>query len=1002
MFQVATFILSSLLIPLTPAWSTPNPPEREAITLALKWYHQFQFAGYYAAIHKGFYANEGLDVTLTTPQNNQFPVESVMSGKAQYGVTSSDLIKSRVNGLPVVALATIFQHSPIILMSRYDRELKYPSDYTGKTLMYSLDDIFEIKAMLVKEGIDADTIKIIPHPWSIDDVVNGSVDASVDYLTNEPWKMRARGVEPRIIRPIDYGIDFYGDTLFTTEGEIRAHPERVKAFRRASLKGWAYALNHIDEMIDLILTLPELESSGKTRDHLRYEAEQMLELIQPQLVEIGHMNPARWENMALTYAQFDVIPKNYTLDGFLYNPHQEATSFLVRGLKWAALVSLVFALGALLILIWNWRLRSEIRLRTQELKKSREQISFLAEYSTDILVIIDAEGQQKYISPAAERITGYTPDELKVGLDKIIHPDDLPAVYEKWEALLAHPDKIARVQYRHIHKTTGWIYLEAIGRNCLDDPVIQGFISNVRDISDRLEAEAKLKHALEENRALLDSNPDLMFLFDQDCVVVDCHPKVHSEMYYRDPEEFLGHPIDAFLPPELTRTVHHTVTDVLKHHSPVFITYHLDIHGKREYFESRYVPCGEKRVLAIVRNISDRVQSEAQQDLLKAQLAQSQKMESVGRLAGGVAHDFNNMLGVIRAHTEMGLMESSTDTALHQRFEEISKAAKRSAELVKQLLSFARQQPVSPKTHNLNQLIENTLSMLRRLIGEDLELIWTPDPNLWPVRIDDSQFDQVLANLCVNARDAIINTGRILIETSNIELNSSDCQHLAESYPGKFVRLNVTDTGCGMDEEALTHLFEPFYTTKEKGKGTGLGLATLYGIVHQNSGFIEVKSQVAHGSTFSIYFPVSFEAIEQSASSSPRPQETSSNPEPVQETILLVEDEPMIMEVTTMMLERFGYQVITALTAEEALHILKETPDTLHMLLTDVIMPKMNGKDLADTVKELYPDIKVLFMSGYTDDVIAHHGVLDEGVNFIAKPFSLMDLTAKVRDVLDT
>jgi len=398
----------------------------------------------------------------------------------------------------------------------------------------------------------------------------------------------------------------------------------------------------------------------------------------------------------------------------------------------------------------------------------------------------------------------------------------------------------------------------------------------------------------------------------------------------------------------------------------------------------------------VFRDITESRRADEDREKLQAQLAQAQKMESVGRLAGGVAHDFNNMLGVILGHTELALEDLDPRQSLFADLHEIRKAAERSADLTRQLLAFARKQTISPKVLDLNETVEGTLKMLRRLIGEDIELAWRPGHNVGPVRIDPSQIDQILANLCVNARDAIGNTGTIAIETSSAIFDDAYCAQNLGFLPGHYALLAVSDNGCGMDKNMLKNLFEPFFTTKEIGKGTGLGLATVYGIVKQNSGFINVYSELGQGSTFRIYLPqYAQEAI-------PIPQES-----PVErlaqgrETILLVEDEPAILRLANTMLQRLGYAVIAASSPGEAMRLAAAHPTEIHLLMTDVVMPEMNGRDLAERLLPLHPDLKRLFMSGYTADVIAHHGVLDEGVHFIEKPFSIRDLGAKIRDVLD-
>jgi signal transduction histidine kinase/DNA-binding response OmpR family regulator len=392
-----------------------------------------------------------------------------------------------------------------------------------------------------------------------------------------------------------------------------------------------------------------------------------------------------------------------------------------------------------------------------------------------------------------------------------------------------------------------------------------------------------------------------------------------------------------------------------------------------------------------------RMRAEEEREKLQAQFLQAQKMESVGRLAGGIAHDFNNMLNVIIGHTELAMGQTDQALPLFSHLEEIRQAAERSADLTRQLLGFARRQTIAPKVLDLNEILENTLKMMRRLIGEDIELVRLPAPDLWPVSMDPSQIDQILANLCVNARDAIAGAGRVTIETENVVLNDVYCADHAETVPGEYVMLAVSDDGCGMDRETMANIFEPFFTTKELGKGTGLGLAMVYGVVRQNRGFINVYSEPGHGTTFRIYLPRHTDGTKQIPEESPAVLTASGH-----ETILLVEDESAILDLAKVLLETFGYQVLAALTPGEAIRLANEYAGEIHLLITDVIMPKINGGELAKNIISLYPNIRCLFMSGYTSNIIAHHGVLDEGVNFIQKPFTMHTLAAKVRGVLDS
>jgi PAS domain S-box-containing protein len=395
--------------------------------------------------------------------------------------------------------------------------------------------------------------------------------------------------------------------------------------------------------------------------------------------------------------------------------------------------------------------------------------------------------------------------------------------------------------------------------------------------------------------------------------------------------------------------------------------------------------------------IAERQQAEQERERLRAQLAQAQKMESVGRLAGGVAHDFNNMLGVILGHAELALEQLRPGDAVASDIREIRRAAERSADITRQLLAFARKQTVAPRLLDLNTTVEGLLRMLRRLIGEDIALEWRPGREVRCVRIDPSQVDQILVNLCVNARDAIGGVGRITIETRVEEIGAAYLQTHPWATAGPYVRLTVSDTGCGMTRETMDNLFEPFFTTKELGRGTGLGLATVYGIVKQNGGFVDVASQPGVGTTFLLFLPHhSEEAVEEALRD---PSETAERAG--QETILLIEDEPQILKMTTLMLQRHGYTVLPAGSPKEALHLAEAHAGRVDLLLTDVVMPEMNGRELAHTLSERFPGIKLLFMSGYTADVIAHRGVLEEGVAFIQKPFTMKDLAAKVREALN-
>jgi PAS domain S-box-containing protein len=395
-------------------------------------------------------------------------------------------------------------------------------------------------------------------------------------------------------------------------------------------------------------------------------------------------------------------------------------------------------------------------------------------------------------------------------------------------------------------------------------------------------------------------------------------------------------------------------------------------------------------------DIRERKEAELAREKLQAQLNQARKLESVGRLAGGVAHDFNNILMVIIGHAHVVLDELGAEHSLREDVEQIKKAAQRSAELTRQLLSYARKQVVAPKVLDLNDSVTDMMSMLRRMTSAGIDLRWTPTPGLWPVEIDPSQLDQILVNLCINASAAITGNGAIDIAMTNESLDAEACTGRAQATPGEYVRLVVTDTGHGMDEETLEHIFEPFFTTRAFGSGTGLGLATVYGAIQQNHGFIEVNSAEGSGTKFSVFFPRHGAEVEPAVG----PREAK--PLAVgHETILVVDDESSVLSITAKLLSQQGYVVLTASSAQRAIELAEQYAGEIELLVTDVVMPEMNGRQLSEKLLSLYPALKCLFVSGYSADVMSRAGILNHDAYFAQKPVEPPELAAKVREALD-
>lgn len=517
-----------------------------------------------------------------------------------------------------------------------------------------------------------------------------------------------------------------------------------------------------------------------------------------------------------------------------------------------------------------------------------------------------------------------------------------------------------------------------------------------RSASDLLESQGQL-------RSLVQTIPDLVWLKNEDGVFISCN-QTFEKLLGATEGEITGKTDYDFFDREIADSFRTNDRLAIAQGKPCkneeWVTFADD--GSTVLLETIKTPMYDNNgrligVLGIGRDITERFLATQEQERLHEKLCQANKMESVGLLAGGVAHDFNNMLGVIIGHAEMAMTKTPRSESIFSNLEEIRNAANRSANITRQLLTFARKQTVVPVALDINKTIEEMHGILRRLIGEDIELIWQPGEKLKMVKMDPSQLDQILVTLCVNSRDAIGGTGIIKIRTDRVSFDAAFCSTHPDCLPGTFNLLSVSDNGCGIDPKIMPHLFEPFFTTKEIGKGTGLGLATVYGIVKQNGGFIVIESKPGKGATFNIYLPQDSEENDWT----PKRLEKKRSSSRGHETILLVEDEPSVLEMGKTMLENQGYNVIVASNPDEAIRLISDQLYDVQLLITDVIMPKMNGRVLAENISSVCPNLKVLFMSGYTSDIIAAQGLLDESVNFIHKPFSNEDFTVAVREILD-
>ncbi len=500
-----------------------------------------------------------------------------------------------------------------------------------------------------------------------------------------------------------------------------------------------------------------------------------------------------------------------------------------------------------------------------------------------------------------------------------------------------------------------------------------------------------------QHKLILDNYPAFIYLKDKNGKYLFVNSK-WSDSFHLANEKVKGKTDFEIFCPEIAASFIKNDKEVLESGQTIDRNENIPFEDGTRSYQSIKFPVRNRQgdifaLCGISIDITARKNAEVEKEKLQKQLQQAQKMESVGRLAGGVAHDFNNMLTAIMGYAELILMQMSPESPFYNYLEEIKKVAERSSDLTAQLLAFARRQNIQPKAMDLNKSVSGMFNMLKRLIGEDVLLEWKPGLDLKKIKMDPSQIDQILANLCVNARDAITQDGIITIETDNVELDERFCQTQTGICPGEYVMLSVKDNGRGMNREVLSHLFEPFFTTKTLGKGTGLGLATVYGIMKQNNGVINVSSESGSGTVFKLFFPC--------FTGEPDKIQTiidTNIPKGFGETILLVEDELYVLRLAQKMLVSLGYHVLAANSPGEAMKLAEIHSKEIRLLLTDAVMPGMNGRELAKRVQKIKSDIPCLFISGYTADEIAPQGILDEGMNFIQKPFSMQLLGVKVRE----
>lgn len=644
------------------------------------------------------------------------------------------------------------------------------------------------------------------------------------------------------------------------------------------------------------------------------------------------------------------------------------------------------------------------KLVIEELSTSQNILKVLLSSLGEAVLVIEPSNRTiVQCNPAAERLFGYSREELLGQNTQMLHESN--QVYEEFgrhgEPILSEFG-VYKTEQRMRKKDASLIETEITVTALNEELGWQGgVISIIRDITARKTAERELLESRKQYRNLVEGTPDLITRVDTEGRLIFVNHAA-NKFFGLSETDCIGQVAFDFIHPEDRESTQSAFTEWLNQEEEVFFHENrlLSINGQEfsvtwsihaEYDESGKL----SGFASTARDITASKKNQKERESLESLLHQAQKMEAIGHLAGGIAHDFNNMLGVILGHAELVLKKSAPSSSATSNLKEIRRAANRSADLTRQLLTFARKQTIQPKVLNINELVSGMLKMLQRLIGENIHIAWHPASSLWPVKIDPTQFDQILTNLCLNARDAISGAGTITIKTANSKLDENDRIDHPEIIPGDYVLLRISDEGSGMDQDTLNHIFDPFFTTKDVGLGTGLGLATVLGAVKQNDGYIYALSEQGQGTIFNIYLPREEGTIQ----INPEPENISVRGGT--ETILLVEDDSMLLQLTKSMLEENGYKVLAAATTDLAQTLAHEHLGKIDLLITDVIMPGMNGKELSEKLLWKFPGIKIIFMSGYSQNIISSHGIVHDGITLLQKPISLDTLGKTVRDTLD-
>ena len=975
------------------------PPQK--VTLQLKWAHAFQFAGYYAAETQGYYAAEGLEVTFREASPTRLPVAAVENGEAEFGVSDMEVFQAYQEGRPLVTLGVVFQHSPYVIIALRKNGISRPSDLVGRRVMMAGNQgRMEISAMLQSEGIQPDAMKAVPHTWNLDDLLAGKVDAISAYITDEPFVLESKGAELSLIRPVDYGIDFYGDLLFTTRAFAIKNPELTEGFRRASFRGWEYAMEHPAEIIDHILMQPGVKERGETREKLENEARRMKDLVMPGLVDIGHVNPGRFERIAQAALKLGVLKAVKDPKEFLFEPPRPMRTLWM---KWAGagLVTLL-AIG-LVCSLWILQLRRQVYARTWELQREilhrreveadlaerEKRFRLLVEHLPAGAVYIDDSGF--YANAAVEHLTGYERGQLTdfASWYRILAPGDGDRLQEAYAAKRdTHP--VAPLTAAIVRRDGSRRAVEISMRTL---PTCEIWL--VVDVTARVEAEAARRASEDRYRGIYQNSPDLIkvlrvapggeFLFE------GVNPSFASTFGITS-EKVAGRTPQACLPKDVAEFMLGNLRRCVTAGRNLNYEEILDLPTGKRILLTQLVPIrnpeGQIYLLAgISRDLTDERKSQEA-------LRQAQKLESLGVLAGGIAHDFNNLLSAVLGNLSLAQVKLPANAPSEPYLKSMESTLLRAADLTRQMLAYSGKGRFVVEPLDLSRLVGEITHLLSVSISKKVALRYDLVEGLPAIEADATQVQQVIMNLVTNASEAIGDReGIINIATGTRILDQKAMDFLFEGQnltPGRFVTLQVSDTGSGMSPETIAKIFDPFFTTKDSGRG--LGLSAMLGILRGHGGGVKIYSEPGRGSTFQVYF----KALE----TAPPAQESATDATlvPFHGRVLLVDDEPDLRASIGAMLEHLGFEVEIAADGIQALEHFH--PGAYALVLMDLTMPRMDGKEAFRRMKELDPEVRVILSSGYNEQEAIQQFIGRGLAGFIQKPYLLRTLSEALEKAL--